>query len=293
MYPNVVELLNQAFALVSDLDEPDDQNHVRAHTEALRRELRGAVPDDQLRRVAAGRVYGPRPGEYGTRATHLIETTAWTDESEIVDVFRASMNHLYADNIHGVRFDDAYGRRLGSVELVSQVRDSHEYEIVDLDHYYEFFGGLARTVESARGAPPEMLISDTTREVVRTEAVAEALNRGVRTRLLNPAWIDPLLLHDYHGAQKIGDRVENLIGFAATTHAVENWVWSAVTDRFVRDESMFDRLTRNNRFATEEMLRRLMEADRRGYWDATDEQRDLLRDRYLELEGTIEERIEA
>ncbi len=292
MYPNVLEMIDRAFSLVSDLDEPPEANAVRKHTLRLAEELAGTVPEDRLRRIAAGRIYGPRAGEYGTRTTHLIETGAWTSEEEIAGLFTSTMSHLYSGTIHGERQPAAYRERLGRVDLVSQVRDTHEYEIMDLDHYYEFFGGLARTVESARGAPPAMLITDTTKEVIRTETVGASLNRGIRTRLLNPKWIDALLEHDYHGAQKIGDRVEYLIGFAATTHAVENWVWSAVTDRYIRDTEMFDRLSKNNRFAAEEIIKRLLEAESRGYWRATEEEKNLLRDRYLELEGEIEERIE-
>jgi cobaltochelatase CobN len=292
MYPNVMDLLNRAFQLVSKLDEPQCENHVRRNTLSLKAVLSGKVADHHLNRIAAGRIFGPRAGEYGTRTTHLIETGAWKNEEEISELFTASMSHLYADNIHGERHVDVYRKRLSAVDLVSQVRDSHEYEVGDLDHYYEFFGGLSRTVESVKGKAPVMLITDTTKEVIRTETVAEALNRGIRTRLLNPKWIDALLEHEYHGAQKIADRVENLIGFAATTHAVDNWIWSSVTDRYIRDENMFERMTQNNRFALEEILKRLLEADRRGYWQATKEEKDLLRDRYLELEGKIEEKIE-
>jgi cobaltochelatase CobN len=293
MFPNVVALLNRAAEVVAALDEPDGQNFVRENTLALEAKLKGTVPEGKLKAVTTGRVYGPRPGEYGTRTTHLIETGAWKSEEEIARVFADSMSHLYGDNVRGERIREAYDDRLGRVELVSQVRDCHEYEVMDLDHYYEFFGGLSRTVEAARGTPPEMIISDTSKEVIRTEGVGEAINRGVRTRLLNPKWIDDLLRHDYHGVQKVGERVENLIGFAATTHAVENWVWSAVTDRYVRDEEMFRRLIENNQYATEEMLNRLMEARDRGYWAATEEELDLLRGRYLQLEGHIEEGVES
>jgi cobaltochelatase CobN len=292
MYPNVMDLLNRAFQLVSDLNENERENRVRRNTIALKASLRGKVPDPRLDKVAAGRIFGPRAGEYGTRTTHLIETAAWKTEEDIAALFTSTMSHLYADNIHGERHLEAYRGRLAGVDVVSQVRDTHEYEIMDLDHYYEFFGGLSRTVESVKGQAPVMLITDTTKEILRTETVGESLNRGIRTRLLNPKWIEALLAHDYHGAQKIGDRVENLIGFAATTHAVEPWVWTAVTDRYVRDAQMFARMAANNRFATEEILKRLSEADRRGYWEATEEEKALLRDRFLELEGTIEEKIE-
>jgi len=292
MFPNVMEMIDRAFQLVSQLDETAEDNPVRGNTERIADTIRGTIPDQKLSMIASGRIFGPRAGEYGTRTTNLIETGAWQNEEEIAGLFTSSMSHLYAGDIHGERNLDAYRGRLERVDVVSQVRDSHEYEIMDLDHYYEFFGGLSRTVESIRGEAPEMLISDTTKEFVRTETVKESLNRGIRTRLLNPKWIDELLKHDYHGAQKISDRVEYLIGFAATTHAVDDWVFTAVTDRYVRDEEMFRRMSKNNRFAAEETIKRLFEADSRGYWQASEEQRNLLRDRMLQLEGDIEEAME-
>lgn len=293
MFPNVMDLINRAFSLAAEQDEPDDTNFVRKNTGNLKKTLADSVPHEQIDKIAAGRIYGPRAGEYGTRTTHLIETGAWQSEEEITELFSSTMSHLYADNIHGVRQPAAYRSRLAGVDVVSQVRDTHEYEIMDLDHYYEFFGGLSRTVESVRGKAPAMLITDTTKEVIRTETVGESLNRGVRTRLLNPKWIDELLKHEYHGAQKISDRVEYLVGFAATTHSVENWVWSGVTDRYIRDRQRFEQMTQNNRYAVESIIKRLFEADQRGYWHASDEEKSLLRNRYLELEGMIEERIET
>jgi cobaltochelatase CobN len=83
------------------------------------------------------------------------------------------------------------------------------------------------------------------------------------------------------------------VGFAATTHAVDNWVWSGVTDRYVRDRQRFEQMAQNNRYAVESIVKRLFEADQRGYWQAREEEKALLRERYLELEGMIEERIES
>ncbi|WP_448383193.1 magnesium chelatase subunit H [Desulfosoma sp.] len=294
MYPNVLDMLHRAFHLVSQLDEPQEENFVRAHSERNREQLRETVEDEAEREhLAVGRIFGPRAGEYGTRLTSLIETGAWKDEADLVSIFISSMQHLYGGAFHGQKVPELYRQSMQNVELVSQIRDSHEYEIMDLDHYYEFFGGLSRSVESMRGAPPVMLITDTTREILRTETVGEALQRGVRTRLLNPKWIEALLEHPFHGAQKIADRVEYLIGFAATTHAVENWVWSRIVDRYVRDEELFQRMTANNRFAVEQLLARLVEAKQRGYWEPTDEEWALLEERYLQLEGHIEEKMDS
>lgn len=292
MFANVGSLINRAFALVADLDEVPADNPVRSHTLAARSALEARLGGEMAVKVASARVFGPRPGEYGTRVTSLIETAAWQTEDDIVRTFTDSMNHLYADNVHGERFEDLYRERLSSVELISQIRDTTDYEIADLDHYYEYFGGLARTVESVRGQAPVMLITDTTRELVRTESVGDALERGIRTRLLNPKWIDGMLAHDVHGAQKISERVQYLLGFAATTHAVRDWVFSAVASRFMFDEEMRNRLKDNNPFAAEEIARRLQEACKRGYWNASDQEIASLRDAFLELEGDIEEQTE-
>ena len=292
MFPNVLSMINRAFSLVSQLDEPEDLNFVRKNTLGTKEDLKNSVAPEMLDRIACGRVFGPRAGEYGTRTTGLIETGAWQSEEEISELFTSTMSHLYAENIHGERHLGAYKQRLSTVDMVSQVRDSHEYEIMDLDHYYEFFGGLSRTVESVKGRAPAMMISDTTKEIIRTETLKESLNRGIRTRLLNPKWIEALLEHDYHGAQKISDRVEYLIGFAATTHAVENWVWSAVAERYISDACMFEKLCTNNKFAAEEIIKRLLEAKKRGYWNASHEEEEMLLERYLELEGKIEEALE-
>ncbi|MCU0587923.1 MAG: magnesium chelatase subunit H [Syntrophobacteraceae bacterium] len=289
MFMNVVHLVNRAIDAVSRLDEAPEDNYVRVHSQQAAAGLSRKVGGERAAKLASARVFGPRPGEYGTRVTSLIETASWTSEEELVETFTSSMNHLYGENVHGERFEGLYEGHLRQVQMVSQIRDTIDYEIGDLDHYYEYFGGLSRTIESFRGSPPVQLITDTTRERVRTETVGEALGRSVRTRLLNPRWIDALLEHEVHGAQKIGDRVEYLIGFAATTHAVGDWVFSAVAQRYLFDERMRNRLRENNPYAAEEMARRLLEARNRGYWNASEEEREKLRDILLEMEGDLEE----
>jgi cobaltochelatase CobN len=306
MFPNVVELLDQAFNLVAGLDEPSEMNYVRKHSlENLERlksgegegdggqeGIRGSNLDEKtLTRMANGRIFGPRAGEYGTRMLPLVEDSIWKTEDELAEVYIQSMSHLYAKNLHAVKSEAAYRSNLARVDLVSQVRDTHDREIVDLDHYFEYFGGLSNAVRTAKGERPEMLISDTTGEAIRTEDVRDAVTRGVRTRLLNPKWIDGMLKHDFHGAQQLAERLENVLGLAATTHSVDNWIWSSIADRYIFDEEIRERLLENNRFAAVEIAERLFEAEKRGYWDATEEEMEKLRDAYLQMEGDIEESL--
>ncbi|NPV61597.1 MAG: magnesium chelatase subunit H [Methanotrichaceae archaeon] len=299
MFPNVVELLDQAFNLVAGLDEPLEMNCVRKHSlenlEKLQSEKKnGTGPDLDLKtltKIANGRIFGPRAGEYGTRMLPLVEDSIWKTEDELAEVYIQSMSHLYAKNLHAVKSDAIYRSNLARVDLVSQVRDTHDREIVDLDHYFEYFGGLSNAVRTARGQRPEMLITDTTGEVIQTEDVKDAVTRGVRTRLLNPKWIEGMLKHDYHGAQQVAERLENVLGLAATTHCVENWIWSSIAQRYIFDREIRDKLASNNKFAAVEVAERLLEAEKRGYWKATEEEMEKLRDAYIEMEGDIEEGI--
>jgi cobaltochelatase CobN len=137
-----------------------------------------------------------------------------------------------------------------------------------------------------------MLISDTTKEIPKTESVGDAITHGVRTRLLNPKWADGMLKHDFHGAQKIADRVEYLIGLAATTGGVEDWIWGDVARRYILNPEMRRRLTLNNKWAAAQIVERLLEAKKRGYWDTTPDETKKLEEAYLEIEGWIEERME-
>lgn len=293
MFPNLIQLLNQAFTIVANITEPVEINYVKKHSlenlEMLKSEIeRGEIDERTANKIACGRIYGPKAGEYGTRMLPLVEDSIWKEEKDLAEVYIQSMNHLYAENIHAQKRDSLFRKNLAKIELVSQVRDSHDYEIVDLDHYYEFFGGLSKAVETVKGEKAAMMISDTTKEVIKTEDVGDVIVRGTRTRLLNPKWIDGMLEHDYHGAQHIADRVENTLGLAATTNAVPNWIWSSIAERFVFDEEMRRRLEENNKFAAVEILEKLLEAEKRGYWEATEEEMEKMRNAYLEMEGDIE-----
>jgi len=296
-FPTVIRLLDQAFRLVSALDEGPEINYVRAHTRdnagVLEKSVtEGILSQNEADEIATGRIYGPRAGGYGTGILPLLEDSAWKDESDLADIYAKSMSHLYTGTLHGSVQTDQFRTSINNVTLVSQVRDASDIDIIDLDHYFEFFGGLAKTVETSSGKRPVLLISDTSSELIRTEDVETMIARGVRTRLLNPKWIDGMLAHEYHGAQSIGERVYNLLGLASTTNAVAGWIWSSIAERYIFDEDLLQRMEENNQFATKHLMDRLFEAAQRGYWAPSLEEYDRLLSAYMKIEGDIEAELE-
>lgn len=293
MYPSLIEALDDILEKLYERDEPDDQNYFRAHAKARYAKLIDAgYEPEEAKQLAIARIFGPKEGEYGTELTGIIETKNWQDETELGASFASSLCHVYTRRKRGQRVEGLYEDNLKSVEIVSQLRSNPEYEITDLDHYYEFFGGLAKSVEQARGGVrAKQYITDTTGSIPCTESADKSIARGIRTRVLNPKWIDAMLAHNYHGAEQIAARFENVMGLAATTGDVDTWIYDELNAKYVEDLEMRRRMAQNNPHAYMNILEQLMEYHSRGYWDATEEQLEQIRQTYLELENSLEETI--
>jgi cobaltochelatase CobN len=215
------------------------------------------------------------------------ENGNWEDEEELVENYQESMQHAYQEGTI-TESAEAFNRALSQVDLITQERDNTEYEVTDLDHYYEFLGGLARTIESRRGEKADIMVVDSTEEEVQVEGLSQTIQRASRTRLLNPTWVEGMLNHEFHGAQKIQGSLEYLLGFAATTGQVENWLFDEAADKLLFDEDMRKRIQENNPYAAVKMGETLLETERRGYWEADEEKIKELRDIVMEMDADVE-----
>ncbi|TMV43199.1 cobaltochelatase subunit CobN [Paenibacillus mesophilus] len=290
MFPNLLDDLNVLFRRVSELDESDEDNRFKAHTRQTAEKLRATGHDlDRIADLASARLFGPPEGEYGTTLTRLIETKHWTEEADLGRAYADGQQHVYSLKERGRAEPELFAIHLQAVDIVSQIRSNHEYEVTDSDHYYEYFGGLAKSVELVRGRSAEIHITDTTGERAMTESAEHAIARGVRTRLTNPKWIDASLEHPYHGTQQVARRFEYVLGLAATTGKVEPWVFDSLHATYVEDRERSRQMADNNRWAYHAMIETLLESHQRGYWQPNAETLDRLRRRYIELEGDLEE----
>jgi cobaltochelatase CobN len=292
MFPNLIEDLNKLSTHLSMLDEPETMNFLKQNSKKnLEILMAESMDTDIAKELSTARIFGPPEGEYGTGITSIIETKNWIDEAVFGESFTDRMQHIYTENHRGKKAKKLYERNLNSVQMVSQLRSNNEYEVTDLDHYYEFFGGLSKAVEQVRGEKVKIYISDTTSEKIETEIVSKSISRGIRTRLLNPKWIDGMLRHEFHGAQEIAERFENVMGLAATTGEVESWIYDRMHETYVADQDMVERMKKNNKYAYIDVLEHLLEYEKRGYWEASEEQLNQIKQVYLSVEGDIEEHI--
>ena len=96
--------------------------------------------------------------------------------------------------------------------------------------------------------------------------LAEQVALETRTRALNPKWYEALLEHGYEGVRHIEAHVTNTLGWSATTGEVAPWVYQQLTQTFVLDAKMRNRLASLNPTASAKVANRLLEAHRRRYW---------------------------
>lgn len=293
MFPNLVELLAEAFELVAGLDEPEGMNYVKANALALEQELReaGQAPA-RARELSRARIFGPAASQYGTSLTNLVKAKTWQTEGDLASAYMGSLCHVYTKSDYGRKMPALLRGNLRRVELVSQVRSSMDYEITDLDHYYEFLGGLSRSVLEASGRRARVMVSDSVTGRVRTENLREAIQRGAGTRLLNPKWLGAMLAHKHHGGQQIADRLENLVGLAAAAGEVDNAIFERLMDDLILDEKRRRQIAENNPYALMEVMERLLEAASRGYWEVAQDRLEQLKDAYLQIEADLEENSE-
>jgi cobaltochelatase CobN len=168
------------------------------------------VPSKEAEALSRSRVFGPQESSYGTDLTQLIETSEWEEESDLSDFHISKMSHIYGEGFHAHSSEETFKEVLETVEVVSQVRTDDEYGVTDLDHYYEFFGGLTKAVESVRklmpgkkSAKPMVLVADSTKDKIKTSSLQTQLQHEARTRFLNPAWIKAQMDSGYTGVKKM------------------------------------------------------------------------------------------
>jgi len=282
LLPLQTKLLADAAYQAACADEPVEQNFIRKH--AL--EYQAAHGCDL--ETAALRVFSNADGAYGANVNHLIDSSTWDDEGELAETYTRRKSFAYGRSGKPVQQAELLKSCLGHVQLAYQNLDSVELGVTTVDHYFDTLGGIAKAVGQYKGDEVPVYIGDQTRGdgVVRT--LAEQVALETRTRMLNPKWYEGMLKHGYEGVRQIEVHVTNTMGWSATTGQVAPWVYQQLTETFVLDEEMRNRLAALNPTASAKVANRLIEAHERNYWSPDEATLEALRRAGEELEDRLE-----
>jgi magnesium chelatase subunit H len=283
LLPLQIKLLAEACFLAASADEPVEQNFVRKHALAYQAEHGGDMETASLR------VFGNADGAYGSNINHLIENGRWDDEDELAETYTRRKSFAYGLKGQPVQRTALLNNALATVDLAYQNLDSVELGVTTVDHYFDTLGGISRAVKRARGGEAAAVyIGDQTRGAGTVRTLAEQVALETRTRMLNPKWYEGMLKHGYEGVRQIEEHVTNTMGWSATTGEVQPWVYRQLTETFVLDPEMRERLATLNPVASAKVANRLIEAHERNYWTPDPEMLDVLRRAGEELEDRLE-----
>ena len=283
-FPNCYELVDEAVRAVAALDEDPEQNYVRKHA------LAAMETDGVSFREATYRIFSSKAGTYGNGVNLAVLASAWKTEADLADVFVAWNGYAYGKDTQGAAAHAQLATNLSTVAVTFNKVQSDEYDLLGCCCYFGTLGGMTAAARQYSGNEVKPYYGDTREpEHVEVRDLADEIRRVVRTKLLNPKWIDGMKEHGYKGAADMMKRITRVYGWEAATREVDDWIFDDIAETFVNNDEMRQFFEENNPYAIEEIARRLLEAEQRGLWDADEQVLDSLKEHYLEIESWMED----
>jgi len=284
LFINQMNLLDQGVKMAAEADEPLSMNYVRKHA------LQQAEEMGINLRQAATRVFSNASGSYSSNVNLAVENSTWESEAELQEMYLARKSFAFTSDNPGTmeQTRQIFETTLKSVDVTFQNLDSSEISLTDVSHYFD--SDPTKVVAKLRGdgKTPASFIADTTTANAQVRSLSETVRLDARTKLLNPKWYEGMLSHGYEGVRELSKRLVNTTGWSATAGAVDNWVYEDTNTTFIQDEAMRQRLMNLNPHSFRKIVATLLEVNGRGYWETSENNLQLLRELYQEVEDRIE-----
>ncbi len=281
-----IDLLDDAISAIAALDEPPEQNFIRKHSLQSQKENGGTWRDATIR------VFSAQPGTYSSGVNLAVLASSWKDEKDLADIFVSFNGYGYGRDIAGKNAHAQLASSLATVSVTFNKVVTDEKDLLGCCCYFSNQGGLTVAARQYSGKDVKAYYGDTREpEHVEVRGLADEIRRVVRTKLLNPKWIDGMKEHGYKGAADMMKRIQRVYGWEASTQEVDDWIFDDIAQTFVNNTEMREFFEENNPFALEEIARRLLEAEQRGLWDADEQVLDDLKNNYLEIESWMEDQV--
>jgi magnesium chelatase subunit H len=235
------------------------------------------------------RVFGNDEGTYGSNVNHLIENGRWQQEDELAETYTRRKSFAIGRNGRVAQQGALLKHCLAHAQLTYQNMDSVELGLTTVDHYFDTLGGISRAMRRANdGATAPVYIGDQTQGSGTVRTLGEQVALETHTRMLNSKWYEGMLQHGYEGVRQIEVHITNTMGWSATTGQVAPWVYQKLTQTFMLDPAMRERLATLNPTSSAKLANRLIEAQERSYWQPDEETLAALRRAGDELEDRVE-----
>ena len=265
-----INLMNNAVKLAAEApSETTKQNYVKKHFEE---------------HPSLDRVFGlPAMVLEGTGVSDLLPNTSkWNTTDELVNVYTSRVSYAWKSTPNGVNIEqnkNTFQYLLGSADMITQNIDS-TWRLLDTDDYYDWYGGMLLASRGLGGNPDDMLVDIRNKNKVVTRTTHEEMELEIRSQLLNTKYMDSLL-NTPSGWMEYADKYKNLFAMDVTTNSVSDTMWTQVAQNLL--DPRFTATEDYQAFATQSMMGWVIEAARRGVWNADSETLTALEDKYIAL----------
>ncbi len=289
-FPNIVERIDEAVRIVAALKEPPESNFLRRNVyKDLEEYRKQGMSEEDAYREATFRVFGCPPGTYGAGVAELIESKNWKTQEDLGNNYIRYSSHAYGRGTYGDQKPDVYRKQLSRMDITVKNEDTREYDMMSCTDYYNYYGGMIVAVKTVRGKLPFAVMGDSADpKRVKIRTTFEEAKHVLRSRLVNPKWLEGMKRHGYKGAGDISHVMDIVLGWDATAEVIDDWMYEKIANSYALDPEMQEWLKEVNPYALQNILDKLLEAVSRGMWKADAQMEEDLRNAYLDVEGEIE-----
>ncbi len=296
-FPNVMLWLAKAIDKVAKMKE--DNNFVYRHANALKETLlaEGKSAED-ANYLSSIRIFSNEIGNYGTGlAGASLASDTWEDDSKLANLYLNRMGYAFGSDekrwSENVADSALYSKVLSGTDAVIFSRSTNLYALMTNDDPFQYFGGIGLAVRHLDGKTPEMYVSNLRRkDNIKAQTMEHFLNQEMRSRYFHPRWIQAMQEAGYAGATVMLDRMNNMWGWEVMTpEAVRDDQWQEFFDVYVKDKYNLDMrefFEKNNAHAMAQIIERMLEAERKGYWNTDEVTIKTLVKTYAELAKTFD-----
>ncbi|MEM7581420.1 MAG: cobaltochelatase subunit CobN, partial [Cyanobacteria bacterium P01_A01_bin.80] len=279
-FVNIIELLDDLFQRAADAPESSEENFIRKH--ALQLKSQGVEN-------TSARLFSNPAGDFGSLVNDQVVDGNWENGEQLGDTWKGRNVFSYGRKDKGQARPEILDTLLETTSNIVQEIDSVEYGLTDIQEYYANTGGLKKAAQQKSGKKVKTSFVESFSKDTTPRDLDDLLRIEYRTKLVNPKWAEAMAEQGSGGAYEISQRMTALIGWGGTADFKDDWVYDQAAETYALDEAMAEKLRKANPEAFRNIVARMLEANGRGFWDASEEKLQKLREMYEladeELEG--------
>jgi cobaltochelatase CobN len=305
-FPSVIQMLAKAVKQVAELKVDSKslwdnkwKNHVALNSQRIQAELtEQGITADEAHYLSTIRVFSNASGDYGSGvdgATWASDT--WETDKKISDNYLGKMGFFFGsdDSRWGEKARNAqgqdiqlYAKQLSGTDIALLSRSSNLFGMLSSDDPFEYFGGINLAVRNIDGKSPDMVISNLRNATdPNAEDAALFMAKELRTRMFHPRWIKEMQKENYAGAVSLASKMDNFFGWQVVApDLVRNDQWDEYFDIYVDDKlniELDEWFEKTNPASLASMMERMLEAERKDYWQADPKRLQQLIEQYIQL----------